>query len=262
MFLFLSKLLPIFIYPLGLSCLLMGVALLTLWKRPRVASGCLVLSLALVFGFSNVEVSGWLGRSLEWQYLPLDNLPTADAIVVLGGAVRSADPPRPWVDVMESGDRPIHAAQLYLAGKAPKIIMSGGRINWRGGGPSESADMAALAEALGVPAEDILEDPRSLNTYQNAVNVKQILDEEGMERILLVTSAIHMPRSIKIFQRLGIEAIAAPTDFRMIAPTEPHGRSLQASILNTLPDAERLEYSTRALKEYIGMVVYRLRGWL
>jgi uncharacterized SAM-binding protein YcdF (DUF218 family) len=203
-----------------------------------------------------------MGRSLEWQYLPPEELPTADAIVVLGGAIRSADPPRPWVDVMESGDRPIHGAQLYLTGKAPKIIMSGGRINWQGSGPPESSDMAAIAEALGVPAEDILEDPSSLNTYQNAVNVKQILDEEGMDRILLVTSAIHMPRSIKIFERLGIEAIAAPTDFRMISPTSPPDRSIQARILNTLPDVERLDYSTRALKEYVGMVVYRLRGWL
>ncbi len=240
----------------------MAVALVTLWKRPRVATLCLVLSLSLVLVFSNSAVSGWLGRSLEWQYLPPDDLPTADAIVVLGGATRPPDAPRPWIDVMESGDRPIHGAQLYLAGKAPKLIMSGGRIDWKESGPPESSDMAAIAQALGVPPADILEDPSSLNTYQNAVNVKQILEEEGLERILLVTSAIHMPRSIRIFEKLGIEAIAAPTDFRIIVMTAPQEQSVESRVLNTLPDVERLEYSTRALKEYIGMVVYRLRGWL
>lgn len=262
MFLFLSKLLPIFIYPLGLSCVLMVVALITLWKRPRLASASLVAALSIVLVFSNATVSEWLGRSLEWQHLPPASLPNADAIVVLGGATRPPQAPRPWVDVMESGDRPLHGARLYLEGKASKVIMSGGRIDWKDGGPPESSDMAELAKTLGVPADAILEDPTSLNTYQNAVNVKQILDAENLHTVLLVTSAIHMPRSLQIFKKQGIEAIAAPTDFRIVTQPNPTDQSLQAHILNTVPDVGRLEYSTRALKEYIGIIIYRLRGWL
>jgi len=240
----------------------MIVALVTLWKRPRIASASLVFALGLVLVFSNGSVSHWMGRSLEWQHLPPDTLPTADAIVVLGGAIRPPDAPRPWVDVMESGDRPIHGARLYLAGKAPKIIMSGGRIDWKDGGPPESSDMAEIAKALGVPDDAILEDPTSLNTYQNAVNVKQILEEEGLDSVLLVTSAIHMPRSLRIFEKQGIEAIAAPTDFRITYSSEDGEKTAEGRLLYALPDAGHLEYSTRALKEYIGMVVYRLRGWL
>lgn len=262
MFLFLSKLLPIFIYPLGLACVLMLVALVTLWKRPRVAAASLVISFGLIVGFSNAPVSDWLGRSLEWQNFPLDPVPTADAIVVLGGATRPPQPPRPGVDVMESGDRPIYGAQLFQEGKAPTLIMSGGRIDWKNGGPPESSDMAVLAEALGVPSAAILEDPQSLNTYENAVNVKQILDAENLDTVLLVTSAMHMPRSLKIFEKLGIEAIAAPTDFRMTFSFNSSNRTWKTQLLEALPDADRLEYSTRVIKEYIGFVIYRLKGWL
>jgi uncharacterized SAM-binding protein YcdF (DUF218 family) len=263
MFLFFSKLLPLLIYPLGLSCLLLIVSLLTLWKRPRVATACIGLALALLLIASNRSVSAFLVRSLEQQYLPSANLPTAEAIVVLGGGTKPQLPPRPWIDVMEAGDRPIHGARLYLEGKAPLVILSGGRIFWQGGNESESADMAKLVEALGVPNSAIVEDPTSLNTRENAMNVQKVLQSRQINRILLVTSAMHMPRSIQIFQRLGIEAIPAPTDF-LIADQEfaAISDSSQARLLSLLPDTDNLYGSTRALKEYIGMIVYRLRGWL
>ncbi|MBD1851042.1 YdcF family protein [Leptolyngbya sp. FACHB-711] len=263
MFLFFSKLLPLLIYPLGLSCFLLIIALFTVWKRPRLTAGCIGLALALLLLTSNRSVSAALVRSLEQQYLPPANLPTAEAIVVLGGATKSQSPPRPWIDVMEAGDRPIHGARLYLEGKAPLVILSGGRISWQGGGDPESADMAKLVEALGVPRSAIVQDPTSLNTRENAVNVKQLLQSRRINRILLVTSAMHMPRSIQIFKKLGIEALPAPTDF-LIADQEfaAANGSSEARLLSLLPDIDGLYGFTRALKEYIGIVVYRLRGWL
>jgi uncharacterized SAM-binding protein YcdF (DUF218 family) len=263
MFLFLSKLLPLFVYPLGVITLLILAALITLWRRPLTAALCLVGALAVMLISSNGWVTNQLVRSLEWQHIPADDLPQAEAIVVLGGAIRPATPPRPWVDVMESGDRAIYGAQLYKAGKAPLIILSGGRINWKGGGPPESADMAKLVEALGVPPSAILQDPTSLNTYENAVNVKAILQEQGINQILLVTSAIHMPRSLRIFQKQRINAIPAPTDFQVTEQEMQEPQTTpQAIALNLLPDADRVQQFTRAMKEYIGLVVYRLRGWL
>ncbi|HEY9296971.1 MAG TPA: YdcF family protein [Phormidium sp.] len=108
----------------------------------------------------------------------------------------------------------------------------------------------------------MLEDPTSLNTHENAVNVRKILDSQGIERrVLLVTSAIHMPRSLAIFKRQGINAIAAPTDFITIEQ-EPEEITWQGTLLNIIPDAGRLAYTTRALKEYVGILIYRLRGWL
>jgi uncharacterized SAM-binding protein YcdF (DUF218 family) len=201
-------------------------------------------------------VNNFLIRSLEWQNIPTE-IPTADAIVVLGGATKPPLPPRPMADVNEQGDRLLYAVKLYQQKKAPLIIAAGGRIKWMGGGQSESADMAELLELMGVPESAIIQEPDSLNTYQNAVNVKKILVARGIKKVLLVTSAFHMPRSLLIFQHLEIEAIAAPTDF-----LETEGENPSFFVFDILPDPERLTTTTKALKEYLGLVIYRLRGWL
>ena len=260
MFLFLSKLLPLFFYPLGLSCLLLLIALVMIWRRrSRLAMIPITVAFLILLLSSNGEVSGALVRSLEWQNLPPREIPPAEAIVVLGGCTRSADYPRPWVEVAEAGNRILYAAKLYREGKAPKVILSGGRIDWLGKGPSESADMAQLITTMGVPTTAIWQDPTSLNTRENAVNVQQIMAAQGIHKILLVTSAIHMPRSLLIFQKLGINAIAAPTDFLMAqvnsAPTS------EQFILTGFPDTDPLRNTTRVIKEYVGILVYKLRGW-
>jgi uncharacterized SAM-binding protein YcdF (DUF218 family) len=225
--------------------------------------GSAAIALLVLLIGSNAWVSTNLVKSLEWRHLPPEPMPTADAIVVLGGSTRPADYPRPWVDLLQSGDRILHGAQLYNAGKAPKLILSGGRIEWKGGGPSESEDMAQVAIAMGVPRTDILQEPTSLNTYQNAVNVRTIVEREGFETILLVTSAMHMPRALAIFQKQGMNAIAAPTDFivseRSLKELQGTG---QGFLLNLLPNAANLHELSLAIKEYIGFIVYRLRGWL
>ncbi|OCQ93349.1 hypothetical protein BCD67_03675 [Oscillatoriales cyanobacterium USR001] len=260
MFIFLSKLLPLFIYPLGMSCLLIVLAIVLFWKRPRWAAGLMALALTILLVFSNGWIAQSLARSLELQNLPPEPIPQAEAIVVLGGGVYPALPPRPWVEVGEAGDRILYGSQLYRQGKAPWLILSGGRIDWKKGGPPESVDMAEIAKAMGVPASAILQDPTSLNTYQNAVNVKKILDDRGIKGpILLVTSALHFPRSRFIFQDRGIKVIPAPTDF-LIAHQDfkASQNSWQAVLLNLLPDVDQLQLSTKALKEYIGLAVYRL----
>ncbi|MBW4615392.1 MAG: YdcF family protein [Desmonostoc vinosum HA7617-LM4] len=263
MFLYLSKLLPLFFYPLGLACMSLVVALVMLWKRPRVAAIAITLSLTLLLVCSNAWVAKSLVRSLEWQNIPPATVPSAEAIVVLGGATKSAFPPRPTVDLSEQGDRIIYAAQLYRQKKANFIILSGGRIDWRGSGSPESADMANILTSIGIPAEAIIQEPDSLNTYQNAVNVRKILESRGIKQVLLITSAMHMPRSLKIFQRQGINVIPAPTDF-LVSEGEiaELSSSPKAAILNLLPDTDNLHQFTNALKEYIGGFVYRLRGWL
>jgi len=260
MFLFLSKLLPLLLYPLGLACLLMIVTLVLMWKRDRWAPVPLIAALMILLLGSNGWIANALVRSLESQNIPQTELPAADAIVLLGGGTKPALAPRPGVDLSEEGDRVLYAAQLYREGKAPWVIASGGRIDWRRSGASEAADMAAILETLGVPPSAILQDSKSLNTYENAVNVRQILNEQQLHRVLLVTSAMHMPRSLSIFQRQKIEAIPAPTDF-LVAKQDLQQPKKQTILLNLLPDAERLQKTTKAIKEYFGIGIYRLRGW-
>jgi uncharacterized SAM-binding protein YcdF (DUF218 family) len=263
MFLYLSKLLPLFFYPLGLISVCLIVALVTLRKRPRMATIAISLSLAILLLSSNAWVSKYMIRSLEWQNIPGTQIPNAEAIVVLGGATKSATWPRPTVDLSEAGDRVIYAAQLYFQKKAPIIILSGGRIDWRGSGSPESADMATILTSIGVPAAAIIQEPDSLNTYQNAVNVRKILEARRIKKVLLITSAMHTPRSLKIFKRQGIDVIPTPTDFLVSqGELEELTNTPKAAILNLLPDTNNLNQFTSALKEYLGTFIYGLRGWL
>ncbi|MDJ0674483.1 MAG: YdcF family protein [Calothrix sp. MO_167.B42] len=263
MFLYLSKLLPLLFYPLGLACISLIVALVMLGRRPRIAAFCITFSLVLLLVSSNGWVSKFFVRSLEWQNIPPAELPTAEAMVVLGGATKSAFPPRPGVDLSEQGDRVIYAAQLYRQQKAPLIILSGGRIDWRGGGTAESTDMAAILTSLGIPKQAIIEEPNSLNTYQNAVNVSKIIEAKGIKKVLLITSAMHMPRSLLIFKKQGMDVIPAPTDFLVSeGEIQELGNTPKAAILNLMPNTDNLHQFTITLKEYLGMLIYRLRGWL
>ncbi|MEE3716352.1 YdcF family protein [Tumidithrix elongata RA019] len=270
----LSKILPLFLAPLGLISILLGAALISLWcdrrklkralgfvsrKPSRIPMICVGMALVVLLVSSNEAFANTLMRSLEWQNLPPVELPKADAIVVLGGGTKPLIAPRPWYEVNEAGDRIIHGSRLWKQGKAPWLIVSGGRAEWYGeGGNPESQDMSEIAQLLGVPASAILQDSTSLNTRENAVNVQQILQSRKINRILLVTSALHMPRSLAIFKRLGIEAIAAPTDFWVVNNTNEKGWT---AILDFLPNAEALRKTNNALREIVGLWTYTILGW-
>ncbi|KJH71276.1 YdcF family protein [Aliterella atlantica] len=261
MFLYLSKLLPLFIYPLGFTCVLLVVALVMLWKKSRWVAIPVVAALLTLLLTSNGWTALAMVRSLEWQNIP-SQLPSAEAIVVLGGSTKAGFPPRPGVDLSEEGDRVLYGATLYRQGLAPLIIVSGGRIEWKGSGPPEAEDMTEILTQIGVPRSAIVQEPNSYNTHDNAVNVKKILQQRGINRILLVTSAMHMPRSLAIFKRQKIDAVAAPTDF-LISSNEIQEiqGTVEARLLNLLPDSSHLQNFTRALKEYVGLLIYKLRGW-
>ena len=263
MFLFLSKLIPIFFYPIGLICLLLIAALGLLWIRSKWTPAVIGAALMILLFSGNSWTSHWLVQSLEWQNIPKGELPTADAIVILGGGIRSQAYPRPDVDFTDAGDRVWYGANLYHAGKAPKIIVSGGRISWHGEGSPEADDLMKLLVKMGVPQTEIVLEGKSLNTRENAVYVKEILQQYSFKKILLVTSALHMPRSLAIFKKLDIDAIAAPTDYRVsqLEIDQPNSQT-ESAILAFLPNEEDFSLTTSALREYIGILVYKLKGWL
>ena len=263
MFLFLSKALPLFIYPLGLACLLI-ISAIFLSRNLRLQRGILVLSLSLLWLCSTRWVAMGLLRSLEWQYLPPEEIPNVEVLVLLGGGTLPAEEPRTLVEVNSAGDRVIYAAWLYKQGKTEKILVSGGLLDWTLSDATPADDMAFLLEMLAVSPEALWLENKSRNTYENAYYSAQILRENGINKILLVTSASHMPRSVKLFEAQGLQVIPFPTDFNVTEKswqelTQPDFRT---QILNLLPNAGYLSKTTLALKEYIGIMVYSLRGWL
>ena len=117
MFFFLSKFLPLFFYPLGFACVLLVIILILFrWRRRWVPYVVGLTLMVLILG-GNGWLSTALLRSLEFRHLPPNPIPTADAIVVLGGATRPQVPPRPWIEVNEAGDRPLYGAKLYNEAK-------------------------------------------------------------------------------------------------------------------------------------------------
>ncbi|MEY2983847.1 MAG: hypothetical protein RLZZ568_464 [Cyanobacteriota bacterium] len=262
MFLFLSKLLPLFLYPLGLMMLLLIGIWFWTWRQRSPVQWPALVALIILLLSSNTWVSSFLIQRLEYQYLPPEEIPRAPAIVVLGGGLYPADHPRQFPEVAEAGDRSIYAAQLYQEGKAPLIVASGGRIPWWGTAKtSEAADMAQLMQRLGVPKAAIIAEGDSLNTRQNAVNTQAILASRQIDTIILVTSGYHMPRSKRIFEKLGFTVIPAATDFLSVSP-DSMDLNPATITLGLMPEASSLAQTTLALKEYLGLVIYQIRDWV
>jgi uncharacterized SAM-binding protein YcdF (DUF218 family) len=258
-FVFLSKFLPPFIYPLGLACVLVALALF-LVHRAGLQRAVLGLALGCLLLGGNGWIASGLARSLEWRYLPPETIPRAEAIVLLGGGTQPARAPRPMVEVTGAGDRVIYTAWLYRQGKAEHILLSGGRLDWSQSDGSPAEDMATLLEMMDVPKAALWFEPDSRNTYENAIYSARILKEKGIQRILLVTSALHMPRSVKLFEAQGLDVIPLPTDYT-VTQGDRTAMDARALVLSFLPSAENLALTSRVLKEYIGIVVYGLRGW-
>ncbi len=256
---FLTKVLAQLVYPLSFSLMLSTVAGLLLWRGwRRLGGACLSIAIVWLWLCSTPVFSGILRASLEQSYpaVPIQELPKADAILVLGGGLKSAMPPqRLTLNLEAAADRVWYAAQLYKAGKASWIVAIGGSLPWGEMGQPEAYAMAELLHDLGVPETAILLETESLNTHQNAKNSQPILESNHIHSSLLVTSALHMPRALRTFRSAGIQVLPATVDYEIVAVA-------RRTLLDGLPDAQALDGSTRALKEYLGTWTYRVLGYL
>ena len=260
MFVFLSKLLTPIVSPLAVACGLMAVAVVSP-RRPRLARGAAATSLLILLLAGNPWFSMLLVRYLEVRNIPRGPLPAAQAIVVLASSAQPAIPPQPtvWVDDA-TANRLLFAVKLYHEAKAPLVILSGGRLPWQKALAPISESMAEVIELMGVPKSAIIQESASGNTYENAVDVKAILQARDIHRVLLVTSATHMPRALALFRHQGIDAIAAPCDYQ---PALAGGvTDWRAVAIRLIPDADSLDLTTKAEREFLGIAVYHFAGLL
>jgi uncharacterized SAM-binding protein YcdF (DUF218 family) len=256
--LFLSKLLPVFIYPLGLTLSLVGIGALFSWLYfQRLARFCFGAALAILWISSTPVVATWVTASLERQYpaRTLADTPAADVAIVLGGALAQPQPPRATLDLTEASDRVLHAARLYRAGKIRRILVSAGNIPWIASTKPEAELIRDLLVEWGVPPNAIELGTEGRNTFENAVEIQRMLNARGFTSALLVTSATHMPRAMATFRRAGVPVIASTTDVLVVD-------SDRIDPLRWLPSAGALVMTTTAMKEWMGYLVYRVRGYL
>ena len=248
------------LYPTSL-CLVLLLAVAFLRKRKVATRICFWMAVAVLLVCGNGWLSGGLIRHLEWQYLPSNSVSEANCIVILSGGVLSRIPPRPTIEVGEAGDRVLYGAYLFRQGKAPRIVCTGNVATGGFAARPVSEDMAELLETLGVPKQAIITETKSGNTHEHAKNLYPVFQERGFTNVLLVTSAMHMPRSIGAFRRLcpGIEFIAAPTDFRV---TEGIPKPWYSKATALIPTPKNLSDFSEAMHEYLGLAYYKLRGWM
>ena len=237
--------------PGSIFILLLAGFFLSLWKFRRLGRVILGLGILIFYVLSIAPTGDLLLGSLESRYPVLgpDRLPRLGTLVVLGGGA-SASTLIPVSSRLtpSSTKRLLEAVRLYHLMDRPKIVISGGS-----GNPfiniSEAALMRELLLDLGIPRRRILIEGESRNTFENAKAVQRL----GLQHpLLLITSASHMARALKVFKALGINPLAAPCDFRAQWSTDDP--------LRFLPSAGALGISTAAIYEYLGTWWYALTG--
>ena len=253
----LDKIATPFISPLGAAIVLGLLALLLfIGGRRRLGPFVLLLAVAGLCLMATPFVAHHLAGMFEHRFPPQATAatPSADVIIVLGGATAPALPPRQDVELNEHADRIMHAADLYKAGKARVIIASGGNWHYASAGVSEAASIRDILMRFGVPNEAIVLEGGSDDTAGNARLSEELMRQHGWTTALLVTSALHMPRALASFIKAGVAATPSSTDI-IDAP------SPDWPVLDWLPDVEALGFTTAALHEWLGDIYYRLRGW-
>ena len=247
--LFLNKLLPIFVLPLGWVVTFLLVALI--WKK----RWPVIVALVLLYVTSLPYVGNRLFAALESRYphLSLDQVEKADAIVPLGG-IFGPQPgcPSCLPNLGEANERLEGGIALWQRKKAPFLVFTGGRVPWATQVEVEGASSKRLAEARGVPADKILVTGEVGNTDDEAHAVAAMMRERGWSKIILVTSAWHMPRSARLFRKAGVDFVPFPVDYQ----TDVQSR---LTVLDFLPRADGLVKTETAVRELYGMLFYALR---
>lgn len=223
-----------------------------LWRRlPRVAKTLAVLAVVSLWLLATPRLSAWLVAGLEQQYplLTPAQLTTSDAqaLVVISAGLDPVG--REFGRASASGHTLLRLRYAAFAQRQTglPVLVSGGQVLTESDLTLAEVMAAELVTQFRVPVRWL--EGRSRNTAENARYSADILDRAGIDSILLITEAFHMPRAVMAFEQAGLTVIAAPT-----APLDNN----ESAILAWVPTARALDNATLALHEYLGWLVYRL----
>ncbi len=246
------KFLGFLVIPPASLALGLGVAaVLAIVRFRRLARFAVALTLFYTLALSMSFVADQLMAPLQREARAEANAAAPccySAIVVMGGAIVPAQPPlylEP--NLTSSSDRIWQAARLYHRGVAPRIIVSGG-IFVEAGAPavSEASAMRQFLIDLGVPTQAIVEEGEALNTLQNVEFIRRLV---GDKPLAVVTSAYHMPRTLRIARSAGLNVAGFPTDWHSGSDGPPWDRFL--------PSITAMSTSSLAMWEYMALAFDR-----
>lgn len=256
MFFIFSKILYFLIQPINWVIGLMLYSLFS--KKKERKRKALVLAVILALFFSNRLI---LNQFLKWW--ETDTI-TADLIeepydigILLGGySTFQIRPNHDRHNFSPRTPRFLNTYELYKTGKVKKLLLTGGSGAILNKEEREASMVKDFLIRIGVPEEDIIVEPEARNTYENAVYTKKLLDEKYPDaRCLLITSAMHMPRSIGCFEKVGVDFTPYSVDFI----SEIDRWSPENTII---PDRMGFYYWEMLVKEWVGYVAYLVKGYI
>lgn len=243
---YLHKILPLFFSPILVVLMLLCVGIATRRRAWVIGGAC------LLYAASTPLISDALFRSMEYQaeILPPEDAPKVDAIVALSAGMGWIKSKNGFLAQWPTPSRFLGGVELFAAGKAPLLVFTGGKLPWQFGEETEGDVLKRYAQMMQIPANNILVTDKAENTEQEARGAKQLL-QPAHKDIILVTSAFHMVRAKKMFERAGFNVFAFPVDIRAVEQT--------VTLMSFLPDPRAL-YSTHiSINELLGRLYYSVK---
>jgi uncharacterized SAM-binding protein YcdF (DUF218 family) len=250
-----SKVVWLLAQPLSLACLFLLLAIcFGLFGWRKLQSGSVLLAAFILFVTLFTTSGTMLLQTLEDRFARAD-IPAGgpSCIIMLGGGVEAeVIAARGGFEMNQAGDRFVETLRLARQHPAARILVSGGDGSFSGTYEGDAAVAARFFADFGIPADRLILETESRTTFENVANTRDLLAQNTLNDCLLVTSAFHMPRSVGLFRKQGLDILPWATDYRT---TGRAGLGLDFTQPST-----NTQLMTTALREWTGLLVYYLAG--
>lgn len=250
----LSKIGAALVDPFSVLLLMSALAAALLFTRHwRGGRALLVAVLTAWVATAVLPLDSWLVEPLENRFPAPPCMDSVEGIIILGGAVNpTISAARGIPAIGGSAERLLAIPDLARHHPQAKLVFTGGSGSVLDQEHKEAAFANRLLQSIGMDTSRIVFEDQSRNTRENAVFSRALAGPDGQGRWLLVTSAIHMPRAMGTFRAHGWNVVAYPVDYT----TMGNGRGMPS-----LSASDGMNRLGAAMKEWLGLVYYRLRGW-
>ena len=241
---YLHKILPFFLSPLGFIILFLIVSV---FFRQRLM---VLISLLILLISSNAYVGNYLFSTLEDPYKPLsmNSINESDAVVVLSGMINQVGKKENIKYEWSDPDRFFAGVKLIKNNKSKLLIFTAGQLPWTKDWRPEGDILKDKAIEFGIDKNKILVSAKVKNTYEESLKTLQLIPRGSS--IILVTSAFHMKRSKFLFEKQGFRVNPFPVDFKIY--------NYNLTILDIIPSLSAISKTSLFIRENIGRLYYKI----
>ena len=259
MYYILSKLLPLFVLPPGSFFILAIISYLLMRRGWRnIGRMLFIFAFVMLYLCSTPALSTWLIMNWENRYESANPGEKKETAVILGGMFDLDPRAEVWgheYQALDAVDRVLEGIQLKREGMVQKLLLTAGKSPFTPGQPSEAEIIRRFIRQYSqIPDSVLIIEDRAINTEQNAFLSASIMEQRNLSKdVYLVTSALHMPRAVYVFEKAGFNVHPHPTDFQSLSEL-----SLSSGFV-WIPNASALQYSTKVIREMLGYYYYKMK---